>query len=66
MAQKALSQGGGEARILAARFPTEQASRVLEMANAAGLTRSEFVRQAVSRALDQGEQEGRSPPGEGS
>jgi predicted DNA-binding protein len=62
MARKALSEGGGEAPMVAVRFPHEQVGRVLEMANAAGLTRSEFVRQAVEAAIERAETDGRAPP----
>jgi predicted DNA-binding protein len=52
MAQKALSQDGGEAYTVATRFPREQHAQVLELANAAGVTRSEFIRGAVERELE--------------
>ena len=37
------------------RLPREQHAQVLELANAAGLTRSEFVRQAVADAIERAE-----------
>ena len=62
MAQRALSEAGGKAQIVAARFPHEQLSRVLELASEAGMSRSQFVRQAVADAVERAEKEGLAPP----
>jgi hypothetical protein len=51
MAQKPLSEDGGEAYSVVTRFPREQVARVMELATAAGMTRSEFIRQAVADAV---------------
>ena len=55
MSQKPLSADGGETRPVATRIPPEQMARVIELANAAGQTRSEFIRQAVDRAIEDAE-----------
>jgi len=57
MAQKPLTEGGGEAAFVAARFPHDQAGRLQELADAAGMTKSEFVRQAVADAIERIERE---------
>ncbi len=55
MSQKALSEDGGEAQPVATRYPHEQMARVTALANAAGQTRSEFIRAAVDRAIEDAE-----------
>jgi predicted DNA-binding protein len=39
-------------RVIATRLPQEQYFRVLELANAAGVSRGEFFRQAIAAALE--------------
>ena len=55
MAQKPLSEDGGEAHSVVTRFPREQVARVVELASAAGMTRSEFIRRAGADAADEAE-----------
>jgi metal-responsive CopG/Arc/MetJ family transcriptional regulator len=55
MAQKPLSQAGGESPYLVARFPREQAQRVIELSNETGVSRSEFIRAAVADAISRAE-----------
>lgn len=57
MSQKPLSEDGGEAYSVVTRFKREQVARVVELANAAGMTRSEFIRQAVTDAAESAERE---------
>ena len=55
MSQKPLNEVGGETRPVATRILPEQIAKVIELANAAGQTRSEFIRQAVDRAIEDAE-----------
>jgi hypothetical protein len=55
MSQKPLSPDGGEAYIVVTRFPHERVAKVIELANAAGQTRSEFIRAAVADAIEDAE-----------
>lgn len=55
MSQKALSADGGEAYSVVTRFPHEQVAKVIKLANEAGQTRSEFIRQAVADAIAEAE-----------
>ena len=55
MSQKPLNEVGGETRPVATRILPEQMAKVIELANAAGQTRSEFIRQAVDRAIEDAE-----------
>lgn len=55
MSQKPLSEAGGEAYSVVTRFPHEQVAKIIEQANAAGLTRSEFIRRAVADAIAEAE-----------
>ena len=58
MSQKPLSADGGEAQPVATRYPAEQMAKVIELASAAGQTRSEFIRQAVADAIEDAEAAG--------
>ena len=55
MSQKPLNEVGGETRPVATRILPEQMARVIELANAAGQTRSEFIRAAVDAAIEDAE-----------
>ena len=44
-------------RVVSARLPREQYDRVIELANASGQTRGEFIRDAVADAIDAADRE---------
>ena len=50
-------------RVVSARIPREQYPRLIELANASGQTRGEYVRDAVLRELEREDDEGPPDPG---
>jgi predicted DNA-binding protein len=55
VSQKPLNEVGGETRPVATRILPEHMAKVIELASAAGQTRSEFIRAAIADAIEDAE-----------